>query len=80
MAADHAIRVLDIAAGHGLFGIAFARQYPNVEVTALDWPGVLAVAQENAQKAGVADRYHLLPGNAFDMDFAGANHQFPAPL
>lgn len=71
VAADHPIRVLDIAAGHGLFGIAFARQYPNVEVTALDWPGVLAVAQENAQKAGVADRYHLLPGNAFDMDFGG---------
>jgi hypothetical protein len=52
------VRVLDIAAGHGLFGIAFAQHHPNVEVTALDWPGVLAVAQENAQKAGIANRYH----------------------
>jgi ubiquinone/menaquinone biosynthesis C-methylase UbiE len=69
VAADRPIRVLDIAAGHGLFGIVFAQHHPNVEVTALDWPGVLAVAQENAQKAGVAGRYHLLPGSAFDVDY-----------
>lgn len=69
VAGDRPLRVLDIAAGHGLFGIAFAQHYPNVEVTALDWPGVLAVAQENAQKSGVADRYHLLPGSAFEVDY-----------
>ncbi len=63
------IRVLDVAAGHGIFGIAFAQAYPNVEVTALDWAPVLAVAKENAEKFGVADRHHLLPGSAFDVDF-----------
>ncbi|MDQ3012968.1 MAG: methyltransferase domain-containing protein, partial [Acidobacteriota bacterium] len=65
------IKVLDIAAGHGIFGIAFATRYPNVEVTALDWAPVLAVATENAQKFGVADRHHLLPGSAFDVEFGG---------
>lgn len=65
------IKVLDIAAGHGIFGIAFAMRYPNVEVTALDWAPVLAVATENAQKFGVADRHHLLPGSAFDVEFGG---------
>jgi ubiquinone/menaquinone biosynthesis C-methylase UbiE len=65
------LRVLDIAAGHGLFGIAFAQRYPNAQVTALDWPQVLEVARENAERAGVADRYHLLPGSAFDVEFGG---------
>lgn len=63
------IRVLDIAAGHGIFGIAFAQAYPNVEVTALDWASVLTVASENAARFGVADRHHLLPGSAFEVDF-----------
>jgi ubiquinone/menaquinone biosynthesis C-methylase UbiE len=68
-AKDKQLRVLDIAAGHGLYGIAYAKQNPQAEVTALDWPMVLEVAQENAQIAGVADRYHLKPGSAFDVDY-----------
>jgi O-methyltransferase/methyltransferase family protein len=68
-AKDQKLRVLDIAAGHGLYGIAFAKQNPQVEVTAVDWPKVLEVAKENAAAAGVADRYHLKPGSAFDVDY-----------
>lgn len=66
---DRKVRVLDIAAGHGIFGIAFAQANPNVEVTALDWAPVLSVAKENAGKFGVADRHQLLPGSAFDVEF-----------
>jgi 2-polyprenyl-3-methyl-5-hydroxy-6-metoxy-1,4-benzoquinol methylase len=66
---DAKTRILDIAAGHGLFGLAFAERYPNAEVTALDWPKVLEVAHENAERAGVADRHHLLPGSAFEVDY-----------
>ena len=65
------LRILDVAAGHGLFGIAFAQKIPNARVTAVDWPGVLAVASENAKRAGVADRHTLLPGSAFDVDWGG---------
>jgi len=64
-------RVLDIAAGHGLFGIAFAQRYPNVEVVALDWPQVLEVARGNAEAAGVGARHQLLPGSAFDVEYGG---------
>ena len=63
------LKILDIAAGHGLFGIAFATNNPEAEVTALDWKPVLEVAKENAQKAGVADRYHTIEGSAFDVEF-----------
>ncbi len=31
------IKVLDISAGHGLFGIAFAKHNPNARVVGLDW-------------------------------------------
>ncbi|HSD46063.1 MAG TPA: class I SAM-dependent methyltransferase [Pyrinomonadaceae bacterium] len=63
------LKILDIAAGHGLFGIAFATNNPEAEITAVDWKPVLEVAKENAQKAGVSDRYHTIEGSAFDVDF-----------
>jgi ubiquinone/menaquinone biosynthesis C-methylase UbiE len=62
-------KVLDIAAGHGVFGIALARHNPNAEIFALDWASVLAVAEENARAAGVADRHHKIPGSAFEIEF-----------
>lgn len=65
------LRVLDVAAGHGLFGIAIARHYPNAQVTALDWANVLAVAAEYAKTSGVSDRHHLLPGSAFEVNWGG---------
>jgi 2-polyprenyl-3-methyl-5-hydroxy-6-metoxy-1,4-benzoquinol methylase len=65
------MRVLDIAAGHGLFGIEIAKQNPEAHVTGLDWAPVLRVALENARKAGVQDRYDMLPGSAFEVDFGG---------
>jgi hypothetical protein len=65
------VRVLDIAAGHGLFGIEVARQNAEAQITAVDWAPVLEVAVANAIEAGVADRYRTLPGSAFDVDFGG---------
>jgi len=65
------MRVLDIAAGHGLFGIEVAKQNPQAHVTGLDWAPVLRVALKNAEKAGVKDRYDMLPGSAFEVDFGG---------
>jgi 2-polyprenyl-3-methyl-5-hydroxy-6-metoxy-1,4-benzoquinol methylase len=65
------LRVLDVAAGHGLFGITIAGRYRHAQVTALDWANVLAVAQENALQAGVAERHTLRPGSAFDVAWGG---------
>ncbi len=68
LAAKAASKVLDIAAGHGIFGITIAKQIPGAEIYALDWANVLAVAQQNATATGVTGRYHLLPGSAFTVD------------
>jgi len=62
-------RVLDIAAGHGMFGITLARENPNATVVALDWKNVLTVAEENAAAAGVRDRFRTIPGSAFEVDW-----------
>jgi 2-polyprenyl-3-methyl-5-hydroxy-6-metoxy-1,4-benzoquinol methylase len=62
-------KVLDIAAGHGIFGISIAKQNPRAHIYAADWKNVLEVASNNAQVMGVADRYHLVPGSAFETDF-----------
>jgi 2-polyprenyl-3-methyl-5-hydroxy-6-metoxy-1,4-benzoquinol methylase len=62
------IKVLDIAAGHGLFGISILRSNPNAKVTAVDWKNVLEVARGNAQKFGVEDRYSTIPGSIFDVE------------
>jgi SAM-dependent methyltransferase len=65
------MKVLDIAAGPGMYGIFVAQYNPAAEVFAVDWANVLEVAQENAAKFGVADRYHPLLGSAFEVDFGG---------
>ncbi|MEO8436732.1 MAG: class I SAM-dependent methyltransferase [Pyrinomonadaceae bacterium] len=67
--ANSKLRILDIAAGHGIFGLAFAKRNAQAEITALDWPNVLEVAKENAQAFGVAERYQTKPGSAFDVDY-----------
>ena len=86
--ADRKLKILDIAAGHGLFGIGFAKNNPQAEITALDWKPVLEVAKENAQKAGVSDRYKTIEGSAFDVEFGSGYdlvlltnflHHFDAP-
>ena len=66
---DGSGRVLDVAAGHGLFGIAMASKYPKAAVVGLDSAPVLEVAQENAKRAGVSERYEVLPGDALEVPF-----------
>jgi len=63
--------VLDIAAGHGLYGISFAVRNPKAQVTALDWASVLEVAKQNANRAGVSGRFHTLAGSAFEANLGG---------
>lgn len=63
------LRVLDLAAGSGVWGIVLAQQSPQVRVTAVDWPGVLPVTQRVAQREGVSDRMQFVAGDLQDADF-----------
>jgi ubiquinone/menaquinone biosynthesis C-methylase UbiE len=75
MAEQKPCKILDVAASHGMFGITFAKQNPNAQIVGLDWGPVLEVAKENAQRAGIADRFTALPGSAFEVEL-GAGYDF----
>jgi ubiquinone/menaquinone biosynthesis C-methylase UbiE len=62
-------KVLDVAAGHGVFGIAIAKHNGNAEIVAVDWPQVLEVSKENAVATGVSERYKTIAGSAFEVEF-----------
>lgn len=66
-------RILDIAAGHGVYGIALAQKNPQAQLVALDWAPVLEVARENAKAAGLAERFSTIAGSAFKVDL-GENY------
>jgi hypothetical protein len=62
-------KVLDIAAGHGAFGIAIGRKVAQADIVADDWDPVLNLARANAEAAGLSSRYRTIPGSAFDVDW-----------
>jgi ubiquinone/menaquinone biosynthesis C-methylase UbiE len=67
-------KVLDIAAGHGLFGLAIAQHNPAARIVAVDWENVLQVARENAAATGATDRYITIAGSAFEVDLGSDYH------
>jgi ubiquinone/menaquinone biosynthesis C-methylase UbiE len=67
------VRVLDLAAGSGVWGIALAQSSPNVHVTAVDWPDVIAVTRKVAARFGMEDRFSFIAGDLLEADF-GADH------
>ena len=67
-------RVLDLAAGSGVWSIALAEKSPRVRVTVVDWPAVIPVCQKVTARRGVGDRYEYRPGDLLQADF-GAGYQ-----
>jgi precorrin-6B methylase 2 len=65
---------LDLAAGSGVWGIALAETFPNVRVTAVDWPRVLEVTRQSIGRFGFADRFSLVAGDLQEADFGSGHH------
>ena len=70
---EHAISVLDLAAGSGVWGIALAQKSPHVQVTAIDWVDVIAVTRRMTARFGVEDRFRFVEGDLMEVDF-GINY------
>jgi 3-hydroxy-5-methyl-1-naphthoate 3-O-methyltransferase len=71
--AKRPVSVLDIAAGSGVWGVAFAKQSERVRVTAVDWPEVIPVTRRVADRHAVADRFTFIEGDILEADL-GQEH------
>jgi len=67
------VSVLDLAAGSGVWGIALAQKSPYVQVTAVDWPEVIAVTRRTVARFGLMKRFRFVPGDLLTADF-GSGH------
>jgi precorrin-6B methylase 2 len=63
------VRLLDLAAGSGVWGIALAQSSPRVVVTAVDWTEVLPATEKTVAKFGLTDRYKFVAGDLLATDF-----------
>lgn len=63
------VKVLDIAAGSGVWGITLAQNATNVSVYAVDWPEVIHITQRIVRKNGLQDRFNFISGDITSVDF-----------
>ncbi len=63
------LRILDIGAGSGVWGIKFAQQDPAARVTIVDFPKVIEVTRRFVAKHNLADRFEYVPGNFREVEF-----------
>jgi len=63
------LRVLDLAAGSGIWGIALAEKSPRVRVAAVDWAGMIPTTKQITRKFGVSDRFEFIGGDLLEANF-----------
>jgi ubiquinone/menaquinone biosynthesis C-methylase UbiE len=67
--ARNEMRVIDLAAGSGIWGIALAQKSPRLRVTAVDWAGMIPTTKRITQKFGVRDRFDFVEGDLLGTNF-----------
>lgn len=70
---DLSLRVLDIACGCAVKSLVLAQASPQVQLTCLDTPAVLAVARDLAGRMGVLSQVEFLPADLTQQNF-GQQH------
>ncbi|HEY8726597.1 MAG TPA: methyltransferase [Gaiellaceae bacterium] len=63
------LRVVDVGGGPGSYAVLFATEWPDLQVTVFDLPGVVPLAQKHAEESGVSDRVSVQPGNYYEDEF-----------
>ena len=67
-------RVLDVACGSGIWGIAVAEADAAARITGQDFPGVLETTKRYYEKHGVAARCDFLSGDLRTVDLGSARY------
>lgn len=62
-------RVLDVAAGSGVWGIGLAQASSEVKVVALDWPDVLEVTRRSVARFGLSNQFEFVQGDLSSTEF-----------
>ena len=65
--------LLDIGGGSGAYAILAAQQQPGLTCMMMDLPGVVAIASELVEAAGVSDRVTCIAGDYHTAEFPGEN-------
>src|SRR4029077_6817703 len=63
------MRVIDLAAGSGIWGTAVAQQSPLVRVTAVDWAGMIPTTKQITEKFGGRVRFDFIEGDLLEANF-----------
>ena len=61
--------LLDVAGGTGGFAIRLCQQYPNLNITIIDFPNVIKLGTKKVSEAGLSDRIHFLGCDALDYNW-----------
>jgi SAM-dependent methyltransferase len=63
------VRVIDLAAGSGIWGIALCQRSAGVRATAVDWAGMIPTTKRITEKFGVRDRFDFIEGDLSEANF-----------
>lgn len=63
------LKILDVGAGSGVWSFNFLYHNKQATCTLADWPAVLAVAKDTAQKHSITERVKYIEGNFHQTDF-----------
>src|SRR6266481_6676626 len=67
--AKEQVRVIDLAAGSGIWGIAMAQTSPQLRVTAVDWVGMIPTTKRITEKFGVRESFEFIEGDLLEANF-----------
>ena len=67
--AKNTVRVLDLAAGSGIWGIVLTQKSSRVHATAVDWAGMISTTKRITEKFGVRGRFEFIEGDLLEADF-----------
>jgi len=67
--AKQQVRVIDLAAGSGIWGTAMAQKSQRVRVTAVDWAGMIPTTKRITEKFGVRDHFDFIEGDLLEANF-----------